>query len=85
MKKWLLYVGSTLLILLFMVQMGWLQMIGINRISFGGDRDDEAERTDTQNFVSEDGVLYRVKAEGEYFYLYSGRKRRMGEGLLEGR
>ena len=71
MKKWLLYVGSTLLILLFMVQMGWLQMIGINRISFGGDRDDEAERTDTQNFVSEDGVLYRVKAEGEYFYLYS--------------
>ena len=72
MKKWLLYVGSTLLILLFMVQMGWLQMIGINRISFGGDRDDEAERTDTQNFVSEDGVLYRVKAEGEYFYLYSG-------------
>ena len=68
MKKWLLYVGSTLLILAFMVQMGWLQIIGINRISFGGDRPDEVNRVDTQDYVIEDGVAYRIKAEGEYFY-----------------
>ena len=71
MKKWLLYVGSTLLILAFMVQMGWLQIIGINRISFGGDRPDEVNRVDTQDYVIEDGVAYRIKAEGEYFYQYS--------------
>lgn len=38
MKKWLVYVGSTLLVLAFMVQMGWLEIIGIHRVSFGGDR-----------------------------------------------
>lgn len=41
MKKWLVYVGSTLLVLAFMVQMGWLEIIGIHRVSFGGDRPDE--------------------------------------------
>lgn len=71
MKKWLLYVGSTLLILLFMVQMGWLQIIGINRISFGGDRHDGVGRVDAMSYAVEDGVSYRVKAEGEYFYIYS--------------
>mgnify|MGYP001864006585 CR=1 FL=1 len=54
-----------------MVQMGWLQIIGINRISFGGDRPDEVNRVDTQDYVIEDGVAYRIKAEGEYFYQYS--------------
>lgn len=39
MKKWLIYVGSVLLILAFMVQMGWLEIIGIHRISFGGGSD----------------------------------------------
>lgn len=71
MKKWLLYVGSTLLILAFMVQMGWLQIIGINRVSFGGDRPNEVNRVDTQAFQVEDDVAYRVKAEGEFFYVYS--------------
>ena len=71
MKKWLLYVGSTLLILLFMVQMGWLQRIGINRISFGDGQSEEIERVDVQDYFIEDDVAYRVKAEGEYFYLYS--------------
>ena len=56
MKKWLLYVGSTLLILLFMVQMGWLQIIGINRISFGGDRHDGVGRVDAMSYAVEDGV-----------------------------
>lgn len=71
MKKWLLYVGSTLLILLFMVQMGWLQMIGINRISFGGDRPEDVSRVNTEEYTVEEGVAYRIKAEGESFYLYS--------------
>ncbi len=71
MKKWLLYVGSTLLILLFMVQMGWLQVIGINRISFGNERPEEISRVDKQGYVVEEGTAYKVKAEGEYFYLYS--------------
>ena len=67
MKKWLVYVGSTLLVLAFMVQMGWLEIIGIHRVSFGGDRPDEVNRVDTQSFASEEGIAYRVKAEGEYF------------------
>ena len=67
MKKWLMYVASTLLILAFMVQMGWLEIIGIHRVSFGSGRTDEARRTDTQAYVTEDGVSYRVKAEGDYF------------------
>ncbi len=71
MKKWILYVGSTLLILAIMVQLGWLQMIGINRISFGGDRHDKVEQVDTQAYITEGEVAYRVKAEGEYFYVYS--------------
>ncbi len=71
MKKWLMYVASTLLILAFMVQMGWLEIIGIHRVSFGSGRTDEARRTDTQAYVTEDGVSYRVKAEGDYFYLYT--------------
>ena len=71
MKKWLVYVGSTLLVLAFMVQMGWLEIIGIHRVSFGGDRPDEVNRVDTQSFASEEGIAYRVKAEGEYFYVYA--------------
>ena len=70
MKKWLLYVGSTILVLFIMVQMGWLQIIGINRISFASAGKDGVSQTDTLSFASEDGVAYRVKAEGEYFYLY---------------
>ena len=34
MKKVIISVISTLLVLAFMVQMGWLQVIGINRFSF---------------------------------------------------
>lgn len=71
MKKWLLYVGSTLLILAFLVQMGWLGIIGIHRISFGSGQPDDVSRVDTASYNVEDGVAYRVKAEGEYFYIYS--------------
>ena len=71
MKKWLIYVGSTLLILAFMVQMGWLEIIGIHRVSFGSGQPDDVTRVDTASYSVEDGVAYRVKAEGEYFYIYS--------------
>ena len=71
MKKWLIYVGSVLLILAFMVQMGWLEIIGIHRISFGGDQAEDTNTVDTLDYVNEDGVSYRIKAEGESFYVYS--------------
>lgn len=71
MKKWLIYVGSTLLILAFMVQMGWLEIIGIHRISFGSGQPDDVTRVDTASYNVEDGIAYRVKAEGEYFSIYS--------------
>ena len=71
MKKWLIYVGSVLLILAFMVQMGWLEIIGIHRISFGGDQTEDTNTVDTLDYVNEDGVSYRIKAEGESFYVYS--------------
>lgn len=69
MKKWITYVGSTLLILAIMVQMGWLEIIGIHRVSFGSGRD-QVNKVDTQGFTTDDGVSYRVKAEGEYFYIF---------------
>ena len=71
MKKWLIYVGSTLLILAFLIQMGWLEIIGIHRISFGSGQPDDVMRVDAASYSIEDGVAYRVKAEGEYFYIYS--------------
>lgn len=71
MKKWLIYVGSTLLVLAFMVQMGWLEIIGIHRISFGSGQPDEVTRVDTASYNVEDGIAYRIKAEGEYFSIYS--------------
>ena len=69
MKRWLIYVGSVLLILAFIVQMGWLEIIGIHRISFSS-APKEDHRVDSESFYNSGSVSYRVKAEGEFFYVY---------------
>lgn len=75
MKKWLLYVVSTLLVIAFMIQMGWLEIFGIHRVSFGSNaKKDEANIADSHSYVTDGNVSYRVKAEGEYFYIYEDDK-----------
>jgi len=72
MKKVFFSVVATLLVLAFFVQMGWLQIFGIHRVSFfKQDPVNVSEsKSDSYNFVTEKGLKYRVKAEGNFFYFY---------------
>lgn len=73
MKKVVISVVATLLVLVCLAQTGVLEIFGIHGISFYTKKKDEDSSgssfeayTDTQT-----GVRYRFKAEGDYFYLYA--------------
>lgn len=72
MKKVVISVVATLLVLVCLAQTGVLESFGIHGISFYTKKKDEDSSgsafeayTDAQT-----GVRYRFKAEGDYFYLY---------------
>lgn len=75
MKKIWIPVVLTLAILLLLAQLGILQRFGVNKASVKTDRE---ETTQTFGYgdqidgavVSSGSVKYRVKAEGNYFYIY---------------
>lgn len=68
MKKIFLSVITTLLVLAFMVQMGWLQVIGINRFHF--QRSEKKESKVEFECASENNINYGFKTQGDYFYRY---------------
>lgn len=71
MKKWFFYVVSVLVILGIMAQMGWLEIFGIQRISFGSyETEEETGTYDVYSFLTEDDISYRIKAEGDFFQVY---------------
>lgn len=74
MKKVLISVVSTLLVLLFFVQMGWLEIIGINRISFSQQDEDKKSTVDAYSYETVDGISYRVKAKDDSFYIFTDGK-----------
>ncbi len=73
MKKIVISIVATCLVLFGMAQMGWLEMFGIHGMSFFTEKNnpisDQGNRfeyyTDVQTNVS-----YRFKAEGDYLYIY---------------
>lgn len=73
MKKVLVPVAVTLLLLLLLAQLGALQKFGINKASIGVNADEGGSQSSSQNVeAATDGtVKYKVKAEGDYFYIYS--------------
>ena len=68
MKKVIISVISTLLVLAFMVQMGWLQVIGINRFSF--EKSDNTQNKLDFECASENNINYSFRTQGDYFYHY---------------
>lgn len=68
MKKVIISVISTLLVLAFMVQMGWLQVIGINRFSF--EKSDNTQDKLDFECASENNINYSFRTQGDYFYHY---------------
>lgn len=72
MKKYVISIAATLLVLFLCAQMGWLQIFGINRWTFPWEEQkQESEVKNTPNsFQDSDGVSYCVKAKGDYFYIY---------------
>ena len=73
MKKVVISTVATLLVLFMFAQFGWLQIFGINRVSFPWDekKQESKPKTTLSSYKDEDGVSYRVKAEGDYFYVYT--------------
>ena len=59
MKKVIISVISTLLVLAFMVQMGWLQVIGINRFSF--EKSDNTQNKLDFECASENNINYSFR------------------------
>lgn len=74
MKKVLIPVAVTLAVLLVLAQLGVLQRFGINKVSVGKLSDSDSAAKSSQDIEAEtDGtVKYKIKAEGDYFYIYSG-------------
>ncbi|MFR5875044.1 MAG: family 2 glycosyl transferase [Eubacterium sp.] len=72
MKKVLVPVAITLVVLLILAQLGALQKFGINKASISANSEIEEFANTSQNSeAATDGtVKYRVKAEGDYFYIY---------------
>ena len=72
MKKVLIPVAVTLVLLLVLAQVGALQRFGINKASIGKSKESGDSKSETAEIESEsDGsVRYKIKAEGDYFYIY---------------
>ena len=73
MKKYVVSIVATLLVLFICAQMGWLQIFGINRWSFPWEeekQEDEVKKI-PNSYEDSDGISYCVKAQGDYFYVYS--------------
>ena len=62
MKKVIISVISTLLVLAFMVQMGWLQVIGINRFSL--EKSDNVQNKLDFECASENNINYSFRTQG---------------------
>ncbi len=71
MNKVLITILLTLVVLLFMAQMGWLELFGIHRVSTYQPNEEPA-KSDSFDYVTDKqtGVRYRVKADGDYFFVY---------------
>lgn len=75
MKKVIISVIATLLVLLFLVQMGWLEIIGIHPFPFFKDGgSDGKSQSESYDYATADNVRFRVKAEGNSFYFYQNGK-----------
>lgn len=69
MKKVIIPVIATILVLAFMTQMGWLEIVGIHRVQLGKQEATGSAEAGYDSYT-EDGLSYRVKCDGDYFYLY---------------
>lgn len=73
MKKTIISVVATLLVLVIMAQLGWLEMFGIHGITglFTKQSEQSVENSGFEGYTDPDtGVQYHVKAEGDYFQVY---------------
>lgn len=76
MKKVILSVIATLLVLLVFAQIGWLEIFGIHGIPglFTKNNSKGGKKGGSTGFTAfvdnETGVSYHIKAEGDYFYRY---------------
>lgn len=72
MKKIILSVLSTLLVLVLLAQTGMLEIFGIHGISFYTPK--KQKNTSDESFEcyteEQSGISYRFKAKGDYFYMY---------------
>ena len=74
MKKTVISIVSTLLVLFFLAQMGFLEIFGIHGLSFYRNKKDNQKKSDSaySSFIdNQTGVSYCFKATGDYFYCYS--------------
>lgn len=79
MKKIVISVACTILVLALMAQLGWLEVVGIHRFNFGPTIKEEeptSSTMDSYNFYTDadTGIHYRFKTEGDYFYIYQNGK-----------
>ncbi|MDD6095786.1 MAG: family 2 glycosyl transferase [Clostridia bacterium] len=74
MKKVLISVIATLLVLVCLAQTGLLEIFGIHGISFYSKKKEKEENASGSGFEeyteSQTGVSYRFKTKGDYFYVY---------------
>ncbi len=74
MKKTVVSIVSTLLVLFFLAQMGFLEIFGIHGLSFYRKKKDNQKKSNSaySSFIdNQTGVSYCFKATGDYFYRYS--------------
>ena len=74
MKKTVVSIVSTLLVLFFLAQMGFLEIFGIHGLSFYRKKNDNQKKSNSaySSFIdNQTGVSYCFKATGDYFYRYS--------------
>ena len=73
MKKTVVSIVSTLLVLFFLAQAGLLEIFGIHGFSFYRKKNDNQKKSDSaySSFIdNQTGVSYCFKATGDYFYRY---------------
>lgn len=73
MKKTLISVVATCLVLFLMAQLGWLELFGIHGLSFYTKKKEKpaAENNSYESYTeSTTNINYRFKAEGDYLYVY---------------
>ncbi|MDD6203942.1 MAG: family 2 glycosyl transferase [Firmicutes bacterium] len=72
MKKVVISVVATLVVLVCMAQLGLLEIFGIHGISFHTDKkEDDPSASGFEAYTDiQTGISYRFRAKGDYFYIY---------------